>query len=207
MKRVLITGFDKFGNNTTNSSGDIARTFNGKKNEKYEVRGVMLPTVYNTAVQRLKEEIDSYNPDVVMCLGLFGGRPNITVERVAINVTDEDMADNEGNIIQNEPILENGETAVFSTLPVTNIVKTLRENGIPAAVSNTAGTFVCNHIFYNLITYLKSKGKNIPAGFIHVPFLPEEVAKNDEYVKKMPSMPLDLSLKAIELAVEETVKD
>ena len=179
MKRVLITGFDKFGGNATNPSGDLANLLNGTSTEQYEIKGILLPTIYDDAVKKLKGEIDNYNPDVVICTGLFGGRPNITIERVAINITDGNLADNVGKIILNTPIDKNGKNAFFATLPLHNIIKTARAHGIPMAISNTAGTYVCNHIFYTLMNYLTETNREIPAGFIHLPFLPEEVAKND----------------------------
>lgn len=137
---------------------------------------------------------------MIICIGQAGGRPDITIERVAINVDDARIADNEGNQPVDVPVVEEGPAAYWSTLPMKAIVKRLQEEGIPASVSQTAGTFVCNHIFYGLMHELEQHDQKIKGGFIHIPFLPEQASN---YLGQ-PSMSLSTIRKGIELAVEVT---
>ncbi len=134
-------------------------------------------------------------------MGQAGGRSTITPERVAINVDDARIADNENNLPIDLEIVPGGPSAYFTNLPIKAMVKNMTENGIPAAVSNTAGTFVCNHIFYGLMNYLDTSGKNIRGGFIHIPFLPEQIVRNPG----QPSMSLDLIVKGLELSIEAAI--
>ncbi len=149
----------------------------------------------------LKEYINELNPEFIICIGQAGGRPDITIERVAINIDDARIADNEGNQPVDVPVVEEGPAAYWSTLPMKAIVKRLQEEGIPASVSQTAGTFVCNHIFYGLMYELENRDKKIKGGFIHIPFLPEQASK----YPGQPSMSLSTIRKGIELAVEVTM--
>lgn len=138
---------------------------------------------------------------MIICIGQAGGRPDITIERVAINVDDARIADNEGNQPVDVPVVEEGPAAYWSTLPMKAIVKRLQEEGIPASVSQTAGTFVCNHLFYGLMHELEKHDKKIKGGFVHIPFLPEQASN----YPGQPSMSLSTISKGIELAVEVTM--
>ena len=134
----------------------------------------MVPTIRYKSVDTVKAAAEECQPDFILCVGQAGGRPDITVERVAINCDDFRIPDNGGNQPEDEPVVADGPSAYFATLPIKNIVNALHQNGIPAKVSNTAGTFVCNHLMYGVCHYAAQKG-NIKAGFMHIPYLPSQV--------------------------------
>ncbi|MEH7336857.1 pyroglutamyl-peptidase I [Neobacillus drentensis] len=201
MKKILVTGFDPFGGEPVNPALEAVKQLNGKVIRGYEVITSEIPTVFGKAITRLIEAIDEINPDLVICVGQAGGRSTITPERVAINVDDARIADNENNLPIDLEIVPSGPSAYFTNLPIKAMVKNMTENGIPASVSNTAGTFVCNHIFYGLMNYLDISGKGIRGGFIHIPFLPEQIVRNPG----QPSMSLDLIVKGLELSIEAAI--
>ena len=150
----------------------------------------------------LKNEIEIFQPDVVICVGQAGGRQGITPERIAINIDDARIADNEENQPIDFPIQEDGESAYFSTLPIKAMVDKMTSSGFPASVSNTAGTFVCNHIMYQVLYYASKNHPSLKAGFIHVPFLPEQVKGKNQY----PSMKLEEMVQALTLCVETVIE-
>jgi pyroglutamyl-peptidase len=203
MKRILITGFDPFGGEPVNPALEAVKLLNRKEITGYEVFTREIPTVFGKAIDCLIESINEMNPDIVICVGQAGGRSTITPERVAINVDDAKITDNENHQPIDAEIVSGGPAAYFSKLPIKAMVKKMNENGIPAAVSNTAGTFVCNHIFYGLMHYLEASGKDIRGGFIHIPFLPEQIIRNPGH----PSMSLELIVKGLELSMEAIVSD
>lgn len=200
MKTVLLTGFDPFGGESINPAWEVAKSLHEKTIGEYKIISKQVPTVFQKSISVLKEYIEELNPKMVICIGQAGGRPDITIERVAINVDDARIADNEGNQPVDVPVVEEGPAAYWSTLPMKAIVKRLQEEGIPASVSQTAGTFVCNHIFYGLMHELEKRDKKIKGGFIHIPFLPEQASN----YPGQPSMSLSTIRKGIELAVEVT---
>lgn len=199
--KVLITGFDPFGGEKINPAFEAVKrldnTINGVEIIKKEI-----PTVFKKSIKLLEELIELENPDIVICVGQAGGRFDITVERVAINIDDARIKDNEDNQPIDEKIFNNGENAYFSKLPFKAIVQKIRESGIPASVSNTAGTFVCNHIMYGLLYLINKKYPNIRGGFIHVPFLPEQVVSKGN----LPSMSIENITKALQVAIETTLE-
>ena len=199
MKIVLITGFEPFGGEAINPSGEIARQLHGTVIGGHRVVGALLPCVFGAAITELKKQIRLAKPALIVCVGQAGGRAEITPERVAINVDDARIADNAGHQPVDRPVVRRGPAAYWSTLPLKAIVTELRRRGIPAAVSQTAGTFVCNHVFYGLMHELRRQ-KRIRGGFIHVPFLPEQ-AKDGQ-----PSLPLATMTAAIAAAVAVTLK-
>ncbi|MCM3727408.1 pyroglutamyl-peptidase I [Neobacillus cucumis] len=201
MKKILVTGFEPFGGEPVNPALEAVKRLNGKEIAGYEVVTREIPTVFKKAIFSLKESIDEMNPDMVICVGQAGGRSTITPERVAINVDDARITDNENNQPIDEEIVPGGPAAYFSKLPVKAMVKIMNDNGIPASVSNTAGTFVCNHIFYGLMHYLDTSGKEIRGGFIHIPFLPEQIVRNPG----QPSMSLEFIVKGLELSIEAAI--
>jgi len=201
MKKILVTGFEPFGGEPVNPALEAVKLLNGKEITGYEVVTREIPTVFGKAIHSLKVSIDEINPDMVICVGQAGGRSTITPERVAINVDDARITDNENNQPIDTEIVPGGPSAYFSKLPVKAMVKIMHENGIPASVSNTAGTFVCNHIFYGLMNYLDTSGKDIRGGFIHIPFLPEQIVRNPGH----PSMSLELIVKGLELSIEAAI--
>lgn len=145
--KVLITGFDPFGGEKINPAWEAVRALPDNI-DGIEVVKLQIPTVFKKSAKKLFENIDSVKPDVVICVGQAGGRYEFSVERVAINVDDGRIPDNDGYQPVDSPVFEDGENAYFSTLPIKAIVEEVKKAGIPAAVSNTAGTYVCNHIMY-----------------------------------------------------------
>ncbi|CAM4281291.1 Pyrrolidone-carboxylate peptidase [Bacillus manliponensis] len=148
MKTVLVIGFDPFGGEKVNPAWEVAKRLNKKCIGEYTIFSKQLPTVFHKSIQVLQSYIEEIQPSIIICIGQAGGRAGITVERVAINIDDARIPDNEGNQPIDVPVVKGGPAAYFSTLPIKSIVKQLRENRIPASVSQTAGTFVCNHVFY-----------------------------------------------------------
>jgi pyroglutamyl-peptidase len=202
MKTVLLTGFEPFGDEKINPSGEIARQLHGCVIGGHRVHGALLPCVFGAAARELREQIRRVKPVLVVCLGQAGGRAEVTPERVAINVDDARMPDNAGQQPVDRPVVRGGPAAYFSTLPVKAIVRELRGRGIPAAVSQTAGTFVCNHVFYGLMHGLRGQ-RRVRGGFIHVPFLPEQARGKRP---RPPSLPLATMAAAVETAVAVALK-
>lgn len=197
--RILVTGFDAFNGEKINPASLILEKLcdeiDGNQIEK-----LLLPTAFYKVANLIERKIEEYRPDIIISLGQAGGRSEITVERVAINIADSSIADNDGKRPIDEKIRIDGENAYFSTLPIKAIVESLREEKIPAAVSNTAGTFVCNYVMYTDL-YFAKKYKNISAGFIHVPFLPVQVLDK----RGMASMSLEDMLRAVEIIIKTSI--
>ena len=183
--RVLITGFDKFGGESINPSSLCINSLPDNIDD-IEIKKITLPTVFKDSSRVLEENIASFSPNIVICVGQAGGRSKITPERIAINIDDARIPDNIGNSPIDEIIRKDGENAYFSTLPIKAIVDELNKNNIPSAISNTAGTFVCNHIMYDALYITSKKYPNIKAGFIHIPYIKEQVKDkpNMPYLKK-----------------------
>lgn len=200
--RILVTGFDPFGGEPINPAIETVKrlpdTIAGAEIIKLEI-----PTVCHKSLKVIDETIAKYNPDAVLSIGQAGGRPDITVERVGINVDDCRIPDNEGNQIIDEPVYADGPDAYFVTVPIKAMVQNIQNQGIPASVSNTAGTFVCNHVTYGVCHLIATKYPGKRSGFIHIPFLPQQVTDK----KNMPSMSQDLMVKAIEAAIEAIVEN
>ncbi len=199
MRKVLLTGFEPFGGESINPSGEIARQLHGTVIGGHRIVGALLPCVFGAAFAELKKQVRATKPVLVVCVGQAGGRTEITPERVAINVDDARIADNAGRQPVDRPVVRGGPAAYWSTLPIKAIVAALKQRGIPGAVSQTAGTFVCNHVFYGLMHALR-KQKKVRGGFIHVPFLPEQANAGQ------PSLPLDTMTAAITCALEVAVR-
>ena len=198
--KILVTGFDPFGGEEVNPAIETVKrlpdTIGGAKIIKLEI-----PTVCHQSLRVIDEAIAGYDPDVVLSVGQAGGRPDITVERVGINVDDCRTPDNAGNQIVDEPIYADGPAAYFVTVPIKAMVQRIRERNIPASVSNTAGTFVCNHVTYGVCHLLAVKYPGKRSGFIHIPFLPQQAVDK----KNMPSMSQDMMVEAITAAIEAVV--
>ncbi|MEF9927337.1 MAG: pyroglutamyl-peptidase I [Massilia sp.] len=202
IKTVLLTGFEPFNGATINPAWEAVRSLEGWQGNGFQVEVRQLPCVFGDAIEDLTALIDELHPDVVIAVGQAGGRPDISVERVAINVDDASILDNGGQQPVDTAIAADGPAAYFSTLPIKAIVHALRERGLVAGVSQTAGTFVCNHVFYGLMHYAATQPQPIKAGFIHVPFLPEQAAARPD---APPSMALEDIIAGIKLAVEVTL--
>lgn len=198
--KVLITGFDPFGGEKINPAWEAVKgikdIIEGAKIIKLEI-----PTVFNKSIEKVKEAMELEKPDIVLCIGQAGGRYDITIERVAINVDDARIEDNEGNQPIDIPVFEDGENAYFSNLPIKAMVEEIKGQGIPASISNSAGTFVCNHIMYGVLYHINKTYKNMRGGFIHVPFINEQVLDK----KNQPYMPVEHITKALEAAIKAAV--
>lgn len=199
--KIMVTGFDPFGGESINPAYEAVKRLEDNISGA-EIVKVEIPTVFRKSIEKLDEAIQRENPDVVVCVGQAGGRFDITVERVAINISDASIEDNEGNAPIDEPIFEDGKPAYFSRLPIKAMVKEIRAGGIPASISNTAGTYVCNHIMYGLHYLIDKKYPNMKGGFIHVPFLPQQVIDK----RNAPSMNLEDITKALTLAIEAVIE-
>lgn len=200
--KVLITGFDPFGGEKVNPALEAVKRIKDSINGA-EIIKVEIPTVFRKSIEKLDGAIETYKPDIVICIGQAGGRFDITPERVAINVDDARIKDNEGNQPIDLPIFDDGESAYFSNLPIKAMVKEIAASGIPASVSNTAGTFVCNHIMYGLLYLINKKYNNIRGGFIHVPFITSQVVDK----KNMPCLSLEDITKGLECAIKAAVEN
>ncbi len=189
--RILLTGFEPFGNATTNPSGEIVKQISMEN-----VFTAILPVAYTKSAEHLLALIAEHNPDVVICLGQAEGRTQITPEKVAINLDDARLADNEGVLRSDVKILRGGPDAYFSTLPVKEIVEAIKNAGIPAAVSLSAGAFLCNHVFY--VAQNKFAGTHVRSGFVHVPLMDSQAPE----FPGLPTMPLDQMVTAVRAMLE-----
>ncbi|PHM28158.1 pyroglutamyl-peptidase I [Xenorhabdus budapestensis] len=198
MKTILITGFEPFGSETINPSWEAIKPLQGNQIADVNIEIEQLSCIFDTSLEQLYAAIDKHQPEMVISVGLAGGRPNISVERVAININDARIADNAGKQPIDTPVIAGGPAAYFSSLPIKAIVNELKTAGIPASVSQTAGTFVCNHVMYGLLHYLSHKYPAVRGGFIHVPYLPQQAAEHIE----MPSMSLETMIIALKTAIE-----
>ena len=170
--RILLTGFEPFGGDSVNPSWLVAQQLEGMSFAGAQVQAVQLPCVFGISAQVLLQALAQHQPDVVLALGLAQGREGISIERVAINVDDARMADNAGRQPIDTPVVPGGPAAYFSTLPIKRLAQGLQQAGHPAHISQTAGTFVCNHVFYALQHHLL--GQHVMSGFVHLPALPEQ---------------------------------
>lgn len=198
--KILITAFEPFGGEKVNPALEAMKLLPDKIGEA-QILKLELPTVFKKSIEKVWQHIDEYEPDIVISLGQAGGRACISIERVAINIDDTTMADNEGNMPVDQPIFKDGENAYFSNLPIKNMVEDIKKAGIPANISNTAGTYVCNHVMYGILYKIQKERLNIKAGFIHVPFIPEQVVNKPERA----SMSLENIVKAVEIACKVLV--
>ena len=165
---ILVTAFDPFGGEETNASLEVLKALPERIGGAELVKRV-LPTVFGLSAQLAREAAEELRPDAVVCLGQAGGRKAVTPERVAVNLMDAAGPDNAGNLPVDEPVVPGGPATYFSTLPVKAMTAAVRETGVPAAVSCTAGTFVCNSLMYAMLHYAAEKCPDLPCGFIHVP--------------------------------------
>jgi pyroglutamyl-peptidase len=191
MTKVLLTGFEPFGTATSNPSSEIVKQITGEN-----IVTAILPVAYAQSAERLLALIAEHNPDVVISLGQAEGRTQITPERVAINLDDARLADNEGVMRNDVKILKDGPDAYFSTLPIKEIVNAIQAKGIPAAVSLSAGAFLCNHVFY--VAQNKFVGTGVRSGFIHVPLMDSQAPE----FPGLPTMPLDQMVTAVRAMLE-----
>lgn len=195
--KLLLTAFDPFGGEKINPALEAVKLVSDKVGGVQIVK-LMVPTVFGKSVQTVADAIEKEKPDAVLCIGQAGGRFDLTPERVAINCDDARIPDNEQNQPIDKTIFEDGEPAYFATLPIKAMVQAIRAEGIPASVSNSAGTFVCNHLMYGVLYTLSKRYPNVRGGFMHVPFIPSQVVGR----ASTPSMALADIVRGIEAAVQ-----
>ena len=172
--KILVTGFEPFGGEAVNPSYEAVKLLKDEINGAQIIKR-SLPVVYGKSVEKLIEAIEEEKPNAVLCLGQAGGTCALSVERVGINLMDSSQKDNDGGACEDEVIFPDGESAYFSSLPIKAMVKRIRDNKLPAVISNTAGTYVCNNVLYGLLYSINKHYPDLKGGFIHVPFIPEQV--------------------------------
>lgn len=175
--KILVSGFDPFGGDAINPAIESVKQLPDEI-DGVEIIKVEIPTIAYRSLDTIKEAIVTYDPDMILSIGQAGGRNDITVERVGINVNDFRIQDNAGNQPIDEVIFEDGDAAYFSNLPIKAMVKEIRNAHIPASISNSAGTFVCNHVLYGVRYMIDKEFPGKKSGFIHIPFLPEQVVQH-----------------------------
>ena len=198
--KVLVTGFEKFGKEKINPSWEAIKDLKDPDFKDVKIIKKKLPVSFKKVVETLPEIIKEIKPDIYIAFGLAGGRNTFTIERVAINIMDSTAPDNEKYTPTDVPIFQDGPAAFFSTLPIKKIMKTLHNQGIPALISNTAGTYVCNTAFYvgrYVMEKISPKGL---AGFIHIPFQSSQVVN-----RNVPSYPLDFIKKGVKISINTAV--
>ena len=200
--KILVTGFDPFGGEPINPAIESVKRLPDNI-AGAEIIKLEIPTVRKKSLEKIEKAINEHNPDVILSIGQAGGRFDISIERVGINLDDFRIPDNEGNQTIDEPIFPDGENAYFVKLPVKAMVQNVQKNNIPASVSYTAGTFVCNHVLYGVLYLIEKKYKGKKSGFIHIPFLPEQVVDK----RNTPSMELSTIVKGLTAAIEAIVKN
>lgn len=196
--KILITAFEPFGGDSENSA---LLCMQALESDNAQLVKLVVPTSFERSAEVVCNEICKYNPDAVIMLGQ-APRSVITVERIAVNIDDASICDNDDYKPVDKKILENGANAYFSTLPVKNIVREINVRGVPASISNSAGTFVCNHLMYSVLHFLSVMMPNTLAGFIHIPPTPKQAVR----LKNSASMSTLDSVRAVNAAIDETVK-
>ncbi|MBG9982454.1 pyroglutamyl-peptidase I [Aerococcaceae bacterium DSM 111020] len=199
--KILVTGFDPFGGEPINPAIEAVKLLPDTIADA-EIIKLEIPTVFHKSAETVREAMKKHQPDVVLNIGQAGGRTGLTPERIAINEDDARIADNEGNQPIDVPIQEDGAPAYFSKLPIKAMVKAIQEEGLPASVSNTAGTFVCNHIMYQTLYLVDKEFPNTKAGFMHIPFMMEQVVDKPNQA----AMSLNDIARGIEASIKAIVK-
>jgi len=202
MKKVLVTAFDPFGGETTNPALEavmrLPDQLNGAIIAKQE-----LPTVFNKSVHVLFQALEAERPDIIISVGQAGGSACISLERVAININDANIVDNDGFQPVDTPVVEDAPTAYFTTLPIKAIQRQLRQAEIPSAISNSAGTYVCNHVMYAALHYAATRQPTLKAGFIHIPYLPTQTL----FKPSSPSISLENAIASLKIIIQTACDD
>lgn len=208
MHRVLVTGFEPFRKENSNPTERLARAFEGRSIGESMVTGRVLPVSYRRVGTSLRLILKKEKPEVVVATGLWGGRTDVTVERVAVNIMDARIPDNDGFSPKDSKVVKGGPAAYFSTFPYTRIVADMRRDEVPATLSYSAGTFICNALLYHLLHYAHRHGIPKLGGFLHVPNLPTDVvSKEGAFGMSKPSMSFTLMEKAVEVAVLDSLDE
>lgn len=198
--KVLVTGFDPFGGEPINPAWEAVKAMKDTI-AGAEIIKMQIPTVVGKSIEKIHQKMKELQPDLVISVGQAGGRFGVTPERVAINVTDARIPDNEGNQPIDEPIFSDGPAAYFSNLPVKAMVQAIKDAGYPSVLSNSAGTYICNHVMYGILYYIEKEFPNVRGGFIHVPYAPSQVVNKPS----TPSMALADITTSLEAAVAAAI--
>ena len=194
MKKILLTGFEPYGNTPINPAEQVAARLDGQSVETMAITSLIVPNTFFKCIEAVKRAIRQVQPESVLMLGEFPGRAMVTVERIAQNLNDGaryGLLDNEGNDMRNRLTAPDGPAAYYSTLPIRAMVKSMRAEGIPSDISDTPGTFCCNHLMYGVLHHLATEALPIRAGWIHLPALPSVAARPENL--GMPSMSVETS--------------
>jgi len=197
--KILLTGFEPFNKSPINPSKQVVEALAADGVPGIDFETAILPVDSELGPAVLLQVVDTVQPEAVLCLGQASRRAVISIERVAVNLLDFRIPDNAGNQVSDQPVVPGGPAAYFTTLPVREIFETLKEKGIPAELSLSAGAYLCNQVIYQLLHHLQSREMNIPAGFIHLPDLPEQSAQRSA---PSPSMSLETMIQGIRLALQ-----
>lgn len=195
---VLVTGFDPFGGERSNPSWEICRQLAGTTIDGLRVEACKVPCEFRRSIETVAAAIERHDPIMVICLGQAGGRAHMSVERVAINVDDARIADNADARPVDEPIAAGGPDAYFATVPVKAMTRAMRAANVPAQISNSAGTYVCNHVMYGVLHFLAASGHPARAGFIHVPYAEAQVLDKPA----IPALALATMVRGVQAAIE-----
>ena len=203
--KILLTAFEPFGGDTVNPAQEAVRLVPGEVAGARIVK-IDVPVVVGKSIETVRRAMEQEKPDAVLCIGQAGGRIGLTPERVAINIDDARIPDNEGNQPIDRPIYPDGAAAYFSNLPVKAMVAAIREAGVPASLSNSAGTFVCNHLMYGVLYHIAKSYPGMRGGFMHVPFLHEQVM-NRPNTASLSTQDIVIGIEAALKAIVENEKD
>jgi len=199
IKKLLITGFDAFGGESVNPASEVVLELDGMEINGCQIIAREIPTIYGESSKKVIAMIDEHKPDAVLHIGQANGTHGIRVERIAHNIDDARIEDNEGNQPEDQTIAEDGPLAYRTTIPTKEIVKAVKDEGIPSFLSYSAGTFVCNHVIYSTAHHVDKNDLPIDYGFIHVPYLPEQAVDKN-------TRPPSMSRETIKRALITTLK-
>lgn len=210
---VLVTGYEPFGDHEANPSADLARRLDGETVAGHGVAGHVLPVVFEEAGDELRRLVDDHRPAAVVATGLAGGRAGVSVERVGVNANDHAGTPDNADAEPHDERIRDGDApaAYFATLPVVEAVEAVLARGIPARVSNTAGTHLCNNALYTVRAHVEREGLDVPAGFVHLPYTPAQAAAKADAEHATagrpvePSLPLGMQVEAVETVIETTL--
>lgn len=207
---LLVTGYEPFGDHEANPSKRVAKALDGETIAGHDVVGAVLPVEFDVVADELERLVDEYDPAAVVATGLAGGRAALSVERIGINLDDAvTVPDNAEQSPEAQPIVPEGADAHFATIPVTETVDAMLDAGIPASVSNSAGTHCCNHALYSLVDLFESRDESTPAGFVHLPLTPEQAIAEADAPERaagvQPSVALDAQVEGVRLTLETAV--
>ena len=202
MSTVLVTGYEAFGNTPVNPAELVAKRLDGAEIDGAKVVARVVPNTFFKSIDAVRAAIEEVQPETVVMMGVYGGRAMLTVERIAQNLNDGtryELLDNDGYSMQDELTVPDGPAAYYTTLPIRAMVKAMRAAGIPADISDVAGTFCCNHLMYGILHHIAVNDLPIRAGWIHLPHLPEVAAREDNL--GAPSMSVETAAAGVAAAI------